>query len=207
MKKFEEKEVLDSESTITPLLKSNGEPQEIKRSHYEPMPKFLRLQDIQFDRIKFKLFLLLITFGGLISDFYNGVSFINGQHYKKYVSDPLDPSIHDKCIRISDSMAGNESSNSVNMENDISAKNLQLTIEYSCFEKDEIYGFLTLAVLFLPGFFSIYDINEHQSSLLEWTPRVLLLPILYLLYIFCFPLVSFCSHFSKSPLIAQGMAS
>jgi len=147
----------------------------------EPMPKFRKLSEIKIEDLKFKLPLLILSLSGYVSDIYNGTSFISGQYYTKYVSNPSDPNIHSGCIL--------NSFSSVNDSLPQIAETLDPRYEYKCFETDQFYGSLTLVCLFLPGFFSIYDINEDHISLREWSPSVYLLPFLYLLYIICFPVV------------------
>ena len=107
------------------------------------------------------------------------------------MNNPSDPDIHSGCI-LDSLTSANDSQTAQKQE--ILLKSNNPRYEYKCFETDLFYGSLTLVVLFLPGFFSIYDIHEHQTSLLEWSrmdgvPSVYLLPFLYLLYIICFPVV------------------
>ena len=174
-----------------PLLETQSEGEKKPNAKSEPMPKFRKLSEIKIGDLKFKLPLLILTLSGYVSDIYNGTSFISGQYYTKYVKNPSDPNIHSGCILDSFTSA-NESLPQITetkLNQEISLKTSDPRYEYKCFETDQIYGSLTLAVLFLPGFFSIYDINEHQTSLLEWSPSIYLLPFLYLLYIICFPAV------------------
>jgi len=181
----------ENNTVNVPLLETQSEDTKKRNVKSEPMPKFRKLSEIKIGDLKFKLPLLILTLSGYASDIYNGTSFISGQYYTKYVSNPSDPNIHSGCILESFTSANDSlpQITETKLNQDISLKSSDPRYEYKCFETDQIYGSLTLVVLFLPGFFSIYDINEHQTSLLEWSPSVYLLPFLYLLYIICFPVV------------------
>ena len=121
------------------------------------------------------------TFYDVVTDGFAAQNFIQGANYTKYVTNFSDPAFHQNCIHVG-------RFTTFHPEPEIAWE------EISCFEKDPIWGAVTVILIFLPGLhFAVdvfYIISEAKAkgdsfgvilALLLGIPSILLFPVFLLL--------------------------
>ena len=93
------------------------------------------------------IFGALGSFIDLGTDGLTAKSFIQGANYTKWVKNLSDPANHDGCVHTFR----------------LTSFNPGPKIEYEeivCFEQDQIWGWVTVAFIFLPGYFTVYPVTD-----------------------------------------------
>ena len=119
------------------------------------------------------------TFYDLFTDSFAAKSFIQGTDYTKYITNWSDPAFHENCVYVGQYTTFNPEP--------------EIEYEISCFEKDIIWGAVTVLLILLPGAPLAGDVssiiseamqNEKARCGLYWLlllPTMLIFPFILIL--------------------------